>query len=83
MRFALLIISLLLSQKLWSATCNDVTMPDSVNIKSKDLVLNGMGTRKATWLKVKVYVGGLYLSKKTTDADDILSQPYPKYLRMH
>lgn len=83
MKIALMLISLLFAQKIWSATCNDVTMPDSINIKSKDLVLNGMGTRKATWLKVKVYVGGLYLSKKATDANDILSQPYPKYLRMH
>lgn len=83
MKLGLIFSAFFLAFNLMAATCNDVTMPDSINIKDKDLVLNGLGTRKATWLKVKVYVGGLYLSKKTTDSNEVLEQPYPKFLRMH
>ena len=36
------------------------------------LVLNGMGLRKATWLRAKVYLAGLYLEEKSLDADAFL-----------
>ncbi len=58
-------------------------MPDTISIKGKDLVLNGLGTRKATWLRVKVYVGGLFLEKKSKDANQILNSKSLKYIRMH
>ena len=61
------VVGLLISLNLYSATQNKVTMPDTISIKGADLVLNGLGTRKATWLRVKVYVGGLYLEKKSKD----------------
>jgi hypothetical protein len=78
-----LIFTLLFTFNLQSATRDKVTMPDSISIKGKDLVLNGLGTRKATWLKVKVYVGGLYLENKSTDPQTILNTKGVKYLRMH
>lgn len=49
-----------------------VTLPDQATVEGKTLVLNGMGLRKATWLRVKVYVAGLYLEEKSLDADAIL-----------
>ncbi len=49
-----------------------VTLPDHATVEGKTLVLNGMGLRKATWLRVKVYVAGLYLEEKSLDADAIL-----------
>jgi chalcone isomerase-like protein len=49
-----------------------VTLPDQATVEGRTLVLNGMGLRKATWLRVKVYVAGLYLEEKSTDADAIL-----------
>lgn len=79
----ILIFSLLMSFNIHSATQDKVTMPDTISIKGKDLVLNGLGTRKATWLRVKVYVGGLYLEKKSKDAQTILGAKGTKYLRMH
>ena len=50
-----------------------VTLPDQATVEGRTLVLNGMGLRKGTWLRVKVYVAGLYLEEKSTDADAILS----------
>lgn len=84
MKLALtLIFTILFSLNLQAATRDKVTMPDSINIKGKELVLNGLGTRKATWLRVKVYVGGLYLEKKSQDANTILNTKGVKYIRMH
>jgi len=36
-----------------------------------------MGLRKATWLRVKVSVAGLYLEEKSLDAEDILRRVFP------
>lgn len=78
-----LIFTLLFTFSLHSATRDKVTMPDTASIKGTDLVLNGLGTRKATWLRVKVYVGGLYIEKKSKDPQTILNAKGVKYLRMH
>lgn len=78
-----LVAALILSLNVNAATKHDVTMDDSIEIAGKTLVLNGLGTRKATWLKVKVYVGGLYLSNKAASWEDIAKQPNPKKLIMH
>lgn len=55
-----------------AATCRDVQFPDSVKAAGADLVLNGLGIRKATLLSIKVYVAGLYLPQKSADAAAIL-----------
>ncbi len=54
------------------AECLEVSVPDSVKVGGTDLVLNGLGLRKATMFKVKVYVAGLYLPEKSADAGKIL-----------
>jgi len=41
-----------------------------------------MGTRKATWIKVKVYVGGLYMEKKSKDFNTFLNEKSPKQIIM-
>jgi hypothetical protein len=53
-----------------AATLAEVTLPDSVTVGNQTLVLNGMGLR--TKLFIKVYVGGLYLEKKSTDPGAII-----------
>ena len=62
-----------------------VTMPDSITVDGNTLVLNGMGVRikKVVFVKVKVYVGGLYLPKPNTDAAAIITADEPKQLVMH
>jgi hypothetical protein len=49
-----------------------VTMPDSITVDDKTLVLNGMGIRKATIFHVKVYVAGLYVEHRSHSAEQLL-----------
>src|SRR5690349_17034489 len=55
------------------ATCREIQFPDSVKVGGSDLVLNGLGIRKATLLRIKVYVAALYLPRKSSDAAAIRS----------
>jgi hypothetical protein len=60
-----------------AATCDDVTFADTVAGPGGDLVLNGLGIRKATLLKVHVYVAALYLPAKSGDGAAIVAaQPW-------
>jgi hypothetical protein len=67
----------------FGAECLGVKVPDSVKAGGTELVLNGLGIRKATFFKVKVYVAGLYLPQKSGDAGKIIgaSQPWQLVLR--
>jgi hypothetical protein len=60
-----------------------VQMPDQATVEGKILVLNGMGLREATFLKVAVYVAGLYLESKSADANAILGSSQVKRISMH
>ncbi len=64
-------------------TLDGITMPETAEVGGKDLVLNGMGTRKATFLKVKVYVMGLYLEEKSKDGPAIAASDQAKKIVMH
>jgi len=59
-----------------------VTLPDSVVVEGTTLVLNGLGLREATMLKVDVYVAGLYVERKSADAEAILGAAGPHRLVM-
>ena len=58
-----------------------VTLPDSASVGGKTLALNGLGLRSK--LFIKVYVGGLYVEKKSADAAALLAADGPKKLVMH
>lgn len=77
--FLLLIATLNLS----AATLDGINFADKVNVEGKELVLNGIGIRKATILKIKVYYGALYLDSKTKDASAFLNTTSPKEIVMH
>jgi hypothetical protein len=49
-----------------------ITMPDSVSVEGTSLLLNGMGIRKATIFRVKVYVAGLYVERKSRNAEELV-----------
>ncbi len=66
---------------LHASTLAGVTMPDTVQVGSATLVLNGLGLR--TKFMVKVYVAGLYVPQKSSDAGAILKADAPKRLVMH
>ena len=46
------------------------------------LRLNGMGLRAATALRVKAYVGGLYLEQPSSDAATVIDSHQPKRVTM-
>jgi hypothetical protein len=75
--FAVVAVHAALATQAIGAECNGVTTPDTVTISGSDLVLNGMGIRKATLLQAKVYVGSLYLPEKSKDGDHILATDRP------
>ena len=52
-------------------TINGVTLPASIKAGEESAVLNGGGIRKKLFLKL--YVGGLYLSEKSSDANAIIN----------
>ena len=58
-----------------------VSLPDTATVAGQTLQLNGLGLRKK--LFIKVYVAGLYLPKKSGDADAILAADQPRRLVMH
>jgi hypothetical protein len=71
-RGALLLVAALLALSLpvRADTLANVTLPETVTVGNKTLVLNGMGIRSKFF--VKVYVAGLYLEKKSADANAII-----------
>lgn len=64
-------------------TLDGIPMPETATVGEKALVLNGMGTRKATFLKIKVYVMGLYLEEKIQDGPAIAASDQAKRIVMH
>ncbi len=82
MKSIILIFFLIFLTSVQPATKEKVTMSDTMTLKKVPLVLNGLGVRKATWLKVRVYVGGLYLREKSKDHQKVLGMKYPKFIRM-
>ena len=63
-----------------SVTRDGVTLPRSVDVGGRTLELNGTATRKK--FIVKVYVAGLYLPTRETDAEKILAADEPRHLVM-
>lgn len=57
------------------------TLPDTMPVEGRDLVLNGSGLRKKFF--VKVYAMGLYLHQKTQDARKIIQADETMAARMH
>jgi len=82
-RILLLVLLAGLALPAAAAELAGVKMPDRVDASGKSLVLNGMGVRKATILRVKVYVAGLYLEQKSTSAAEILSSTQIKRLVLY
>ena len=61
-------------------TMSGVTMPAQVEVGSQALTLNGIALRKKAIFKV--YVAGLYLPARNSDADQILAADEPRHLVM-
>lgn len=81
MKYLLAILTLVLSLNLSAQlTIEGVTLPATLKAADKDLVLNGGGLREKYFLDL--YVGGLYLSSKSADADAIIAANEPMAIRI-
>lgn len=78
---SLVLVAMLGAATLTAATLNGVTLPDSVSVGGKTLVLNGLGLRSK--MMFKVYVAGLYVEQKSTDGNAIASADAPKRITLH
>jgi hypothetical protein len=77
------LIALLLAATVCSAqdkTCRDISFPVHVQVNGSDLKLNGLGVRKATFLKVNVYVAALYVLQPGRDPKPLIESDTPQQL---
>ncbi len=60
--------------------CRDIAFPEHIQLNGSELTLNGLGVRKATFLKINVYVAGLYVTKPTRDPTPLINSDAPQQL---
>jgi hypothetical protein len=65
-----------------AATLAGIELPDMMKAGEKTLTLNGIGIRQATIFKIDVYVAGLYLESKSSDANAVLASKGIKHMEM-
>jgi Chalcone isomerase-like len=63
--------------------CKGVNFPEHVQLDGVDLTLNGLGIRKATFLKVNVYVAALYVTRASRDPKVLIESNGPDELILH
>ena len=86
MRHSALLMSLLLALAAGSASareCKGVQFDEHLPVKGTELTLNGLGMRKATILKVNVYVAALYVTTPSHDAAALINPNAPEELILH
>ncbi len=74
-RIVLAVVVLLMTAPYAGATvevCGE-QFPEKVTVNGEKLVLNGAGLREKYFIGVDVYVAGLYLKERTTDAEEIIN----------
>ncbi len=79
MKFSILI--LILSSMLFSLEIADVKIPDKITVGDQQLILNGAGVREKFFLDL--YVGGLYLIKKNSDANKVMNADETMSIKLH
>ncbi len=77
-----LLLSLLTLAPARARTLAGVELPDTVMVGGTTLRLNGMGLRQATPLRIKAYVGGLYLEEPSSDPAAVIASRQPKRVTM-
>lgn len=80
MRHLILSAALIFATPALAASLSSVTLPDTATVGGQTVVLNGLGLREKYF--IDVYVGGLYLPAKTTDASRAISDDVPKRIVM-
>ena len=78
--FSLLLVAMLASTPASSATLEGMRFDDSIQLNSTELKLNGLGLRAV--LFIRGYVAGLYLTEKSTVANEVLASTGPKRIQL-
>ena len=63
--------------------CAGINFPEQVSLRGADLTLNGLGLQKATFFKVDVYVGALYVTSTSRDPNALINTDRPQELIVH
>jgi hypothetical protein len=63
-----------------AAELSGVALPETATVAGTSLRLNGIALRTYSWVKVRIYVAGLYLEHAAHDAGSILGSPEKKLL---
>ncbi|MFM8841043.1 MAG: chalcone isomerase family protein [bacterium] len=72
MRLLLFLCSMLISGTMYAdITVSDVLIPSTKTFSGKSLTLNGAGIREKFWMDM--YVGALFVTKKTRDAQYLIN----------
>lgn len=83
MKILALVMMIFVSITAQALTIDSINFEDKVNVAGKELVINGVGIRKATFLKIKVYYGALYLAQKSNAPAAFTATAEPKQIIMH
>jgi len=79
--FLLVLLMAATTYPLTAGELKGVKMEDSITVEGNNLVLNGMALRKK--FVFKVYVAGLYLPAKESNAEKIFKSDESRHLIMH
>jgi hypothetical protein len=75
-----LFFAVMVAMPVFSGELADVTMADTLQVGESTVTLTGMGIRTKTFLKVKVYVAGLYMENPSKDPQKIITEDETKRL---
>lgn len=79
---SLLLAFLFASTQAHAVKVGDVELPDRWQMGDEQLVLNGAGMREYGFLRIAVYAGALYVTKRETNANAILDATTPRVVHM-
>lgn len=82
MRITIVLVLAILAGTAAAGRKAGVTMPDNITVGDKQLALNGMGLREATWLDIDVYVAGLYVEHVSSNPAVLINSEEVKRLVM-
>jgi hypothetical protein len=81
-RSLLLLVVVLGASAAHGKECKGVNYPDQVEVDGTQLSLNGLGIRKATALKINVYVAALYVARTAKDPNMLIKTDAPSQLAL-
>lgn len=76
----IILVTMFLASSVYALDVAGVNIPETISAADKTLVLNGAGSRSKYFMKV--YVSGLYLPQKSSNAQAIINADEPQAIRL-